>query len=198
MAKFLDSNGLLYLWTKIKALVPKNVSDLTNDSGYITSKDIPDGVKPSTAAPKMDGTASPGTSTAFSRGDHTHPSDTSKVDKVDGKGLSSNDFTTEEKNKLAGIAAGANKYTLPAATTSTVGGVKLSSSTSSTDETMAATPKAVKAAYDLANGKASKAATLATALPTPTPRRRSTGSCPARSTTRAPRTPIPRFPPQAT
>lgn len=30
-----------------------------------------------------------------------------KVDKVDGKGLSTNDYTTTEKNKLAGIAAGA-------------------------------------------------------------------------------------------
>ena len=36
-----------------------------------------------------------------------------KVDKVDGKGLSTNDFTTTEKNKLAGIAEGANKYTHP-------------------------------------------------------------------------------------
>lgn len=32
-----------------------------------------------------------------------------KVDKVSGKGLSTNDYTTAEKNKLAGIAAGANK-----------------------------------------------------------------------------------------
>lgn len=31
----------------------------------------------------------------------------SKVDKVDGKGLSSNDYTTAEKNKLSGIQAGA-------------------------------------------------------------------------------------------
>ena len=30
-----------------------------------------------------------------------------KVDKVDGKGLSTNDYTTAEKNKLSGIAAGA-------------------------------------------------------------------------------------------
>lgn len=30
-----------------------------------------------------------------------------KVDKVEGKGLSTNDYTTEEKNKLAGIAEGA-------------------------------------------------------------------------------------------
>ena len=32
-----------------------------------------------------------------------------KVDKVIGKGLSSNDYTTTEKNKLSGIADGANK-----------------------------------------------------------------------------------------
>ena len=36
-----------------------------------------------------------------------------KVDKVDGKGLSTNDYTTTEKNKLAGIASGANAYTHP-------------------------------------------------------------------------------------
>lgn len=35
-----------------------------------------------------------------------------KVDKVSGKGLSTNDYTTAEKNKLAGIAANANNYTL--------------------------------------------------------------------------------------
>lgn len=32
-----------------------------------------------------------------------------KVDKVDGKGLSTNDYTTEDKTKLAGVAAGATK-----------------------------------------------------------------------------------------
>ena len=36
-----------------------------------------------------------------------------KVDKVSGKGLSTNDFTTAEKNKLAAIAAGANNYVHP-------------------------------------------------------------------------------------
>lgn len=35
-----------------------------------------------------------------------------KVDKVEGKGLSTNDYTTEEKTKLAGIADGANKTTI--------------------------------------------------------------------------------------
>ena len=36
-----------------------------------------------------------------------------KVDKADGMGLSSNDYTTAEKNKLSGIADGANNYTHP-------------------------------------------------------------------------------------
>ena len=52
---------------------------------------------------------------------------TQKVDKVEGKGLSTNDYTTPEKNKLAAIEAEANKYVLPAATTSALGGVKIGS-----------------------------------------------------------------------
>lgn len=59
MAKFLDENGLLYLWGKLKNLF---------------------------------------------------------VAKEEGKGLSSNDFTDDEKTKLAGIASGANKYTHPSYT----------------------------------------------------------------------------------
>lgn len=39
-----------------------------------------------------------------------------KVDKVAGKGLSTNDYTTAEKTKLAGIVAGANKYVHPSYT----------------------------------------------------------------------------------
>lgn len=50
-----------------------------------------------------------------------------KVDKVEGKVLSTNDYTTPEKNKLAAIEAEANKYVLPAATASALGGVKIGS-----------------------------------------------------------------------
>ena len=57
--KYLDQNGLLYLWQKLKTLLG------------------------------------------------------GKVDKVEGKGLSTNDYTTAEKNKLSGIASGANNYTHP-------------------------------------------------------------------------------------
>lgn len=48
-----------------------------------------------------------------------------KVDKVAGKGLSTNDYTTAEKTKLAGIAAGANKYVHPSHTAATSGLYKI-------------------------------------------------------------------------
>ena len=60
-----------------------------------------------------------------------------KVDKVSGKGLSTNDYTTAEKNKLAGIADHANNYTLPAASGSVLGGVKVGFSTNSSDRNYA-------------------------------------------------------------
>lgn len=102
MAKFLDDNGLLYLWSKIKAIIPKKTSDLTNDSGFITSADVPEGAAASTTTPKMAGTAAVGSETAFARGDHVHPSDTTKVDKVEGKGLSTNDLTDALLSKFNG------------------------------------------------------------------------------------------------
>lgn len=49
----------------------------------------------------------------------------SKVDKVSGKGLSSNDFTAELKSKLSGIEAGANKYIHPAYTAKSAGMYKV-------------------------------------------------------------------------
>ena len=48
-----------------------------------------------------------------------------KVDKVEGKGLSTNDYTTAEKTKLAGIATGANKYVHPSHTAATSGLYKI-------------------------------------------------------------------------
>lgn len=80
------------------------------------------------------------THTEYAPIDHTHTGyategyvDThinGKVDKVDGKELSSNDYTDAEKTKLAGVATGANNYTLPTAGSS-LGGVKTTSTVSS-------------------------------------------------------------------
>ena len=44
-----------------------------------------------------------------------------KVDKIDGKGLSTHDFTTELKNKLDGIAENANNYSHPTHNAATSG-----------------------------------------------------------------------------
>lgn len=54
------------------------------------------------------------------------------VAKVEGKDLSSNDYTSVEKTKLAGIAVGANKYTLPTAAKDQLGGVKTTSTVTAT------------------------------------------------------------------
>lgn len=37
---YLDKTGLAYLWGKIKALIPTKTSDITNDSGYVTSTEV--------------------------------------------------------------------------------------------------------------------------------------------------------------
>lgn len=158
--KYLDYDGLLYFWQKIKATFVTDVtynstskkiqktkagsaSDVVTLSTVATSGSyndlsnkptIPSGVEKTTTTPLMDGTAAIGSETKFAAGDHVHPTDTSrasqsdfsdfvtaiedefegvaseldgKVDKVTGKGLSTNDYTTTEKNKLAGIAEGA-------------------------------------------------------------------------------------------
>lgn len=75
--------------------VPTKISDLTNDSGYITSADVPEGAAASTTTPKMNGTAAIGTETAFARGDHVHPKDTSKAN------LASPEFTGTPKAPTA-------------------------------------------------------------------------------------------------
>lgn len=59
--------------------VPTKTSDLTNDSDFITSADVPEGAAASTTTPKMNGTAATGTETAFARGDHVHPTDTTRA-----------------------------------------------------------------------------------------------------------------------
>ena len=75
--------------------VPTKTSDITNDSGYITSSSIPTAT---TTAPKMDGTASVGTETKWAKGDHVHPTDTTRVPttrKVNGHALSADVTVTK-------------------------------------------------------------------------------------------------------
>lgn len=52
---------------------------------------------------------------------------------------STNDFTSTEKTKLAGIAEGANNYTLPTAASNTKGGVKIGTGLTMNGEVLSAT-----------------------------------------------------------
>lgn len=88
---FLDQAGLGYLWAKItdaistsasttEKKIPSKVSQLENDAKYITLDEVPDGVAASTTVPKVDsGSGDVGTETAFARGDHVHPTDTTRL-----------------------------------------------------------------------------------------------------------------------
>ena len=132
----------------VDVTVPTKTSQIANDSGFITSADIPEGAAASTTSPLMAGEAAVGTEMAFARGDHRHPSDTSKVDKtttINGHALSASfDLTPEDvgaaaaehnhaeattsvagmmsaadKAKLDGIATGATKITVDTALSAT-------------------------------------------------------------------------------
>ena len=90
---------------------------------------IPEGAAPSSTTPKMDGTAATGTDTGFSRGDHVHPTDTSRA-------------PTSHASTATTYGTGSD---------SNYGHVKLSSATDGTSGTSggtAATPAAVKAVKD--------------------------------------------------
>ena len=65
---------------KVNVTVPTKTSELSNDSGFITEADVPEGASASTTTPLMDGTAAVGESVAFARGDHRHPTDTSRAE----------------------------------------------------------------------------------------------------------------------
>lgn len=52
---------------------------LTTNGTSVYWGSLPEGVSPSSTTPKMDGTATVGTETAFARGDHVHPVDDSRA-----------------------------------------------------------------------------------------------------------------------
>lgn len=56
--------------------IPSSTSDLVNDSGFITSSSVPSAY---TSTPLVDGIGSAGTATTWAKGDHVHPTDTSRA-----------------------------------------------------------------------------------------------------------------------
>ena len=89
--KYLDNNGLLYFWSSLKTLFGAKV-DKVDDKGLSTNDYTTDektkltniavgatANAPYTSTPAMDGTASAGSSANFAKGDHVHPTDTSRA-----------------------------------------------------------------------------------------------------------------------
>ena len=125
----------------------KNV--VTDANGKITTEakpTIPTGSSTATDI-KMNGTQSAGSSSNFAKADHVHPTDTSRA------AANHNHDGTYLKS-----------YTPPTGSTSQAGIVKLNSATNSTSTSEAATPSAVKSAYDLANHKTVTLTKLSTAF----------------------------------
>lgn len=81
--------------------IPTKTSQLTNDSGFLT--ELPEGTLNGYATESYVSTNYQPKGTYITQ----HQDISGKVDKEDGKGLSTNDYTTDEKNKLAGIEEGA-------------------------------------------------------------------------------------------
>lgn len=77
-----------------------------------------------------------------------------------GSGIDADMLDGKHGSAYANASHGHGASDLPSASTSAKGVVQLSTSTSSTSTSLAATPSAVKAAYDLANGKADSIATV--------------------------------------
>lgn len=102
--KFLDLTGAQHLKDKIVEKIPTKISEITNDSGFITIDQVPEGAVASTTTPKMNGTAAVGTEAGFSRGDHVHPTDTTRA--------AASDLTAEVTRAKA--AEGANTAAIEA------------------------------------------------------------------------------------
>nr|DAL08573.1 MAG TPA_asm: Head fiber protein [Caudoviricetes sp.] len=113
---------------KVNITVPTKTSDITNDSGFATETYVDTKVAgivnsaPETLDTLNELAEALGNDPNFATTMATELG--KKVDKVTGKGLSTNDYTTAEKDKLGGIEANANNYSLPVATSTALGGVK--------------------------------------------------------------------------
>jgi hypothetical protein len=105
-----------YTKTEVDSAIPTNVSDLTNDSGFQTGSQVDSkiAVLTSLAPATLDTFKEIADQLVTDEGAVTALTSvvSNKVDKVTGKGLSTEDYTTVEKTKLGGIATGAQVNTV--------------------------------------------------------------------------------------
>lgn len=107
-----------------------NISAFTNDAGYVTSEDIPEGASAYTGTISAVSTAaSSGSSNGFARGDHVHNITKTTIDSTLGTGSGTTKFyredgswatpnyiaNTDEKLKIAAVTSGTTYYPIVAA-----------------------------------------------------------------------------------
>ena len=125
---FPDKTGTVALTDDIPT-VPTNVSAFTNDAGYITDSDIPEGASAYTGTPSaVSTTASTGTSNAFARGDHVHDITSSTITSA----LGYTPYNSTNPNGYI-TASHTSTYSLPLAASGTRGGVQIGYSESGTN-----------------------------------------------------------------
>ena len=107
-----------YLKMQIRALYFGELSYRTKDFSTEGST-WSEWIKFETGANKVTSMSSSSTNTQYPTAKAVYDALLTKVDKVEGKVLSTNDYTTAEKNKLAGIEAQANKTVVDSALSST-------------------------------------------------------------------------------
>ena len=91
----------------LNGAIPTKTSDLTNDKNFATTQEVANAVGAITVPTK--------TSQLTNDSNFVKVNDTAfinKVDKEDGKGLSEENFTAAEKNKLSGLSAPTEKAIL--------------------------------------------------------------------------------------
>lgn len=84
------------------ANVPTKTSDLTNDSNFVNQTQLTSAIAAVDIPTK---TSDLTNDSGFTTTSAMNAALANKVDVVSGKGLSTNDYTTDEKNKLAGLSA---------------------------------------------------------------------------------------------
>lgn len=95
-----------------RVFTARDLNDLQNNVNALNSDKAPTSSVPAatTTSPKMDGTAAVGSETAYAKGDHVHPTDTSRQAKITASGLLKGDGNGGVTAAVAGT-----DYVLPSA-----------------------------------------------------------------------------------
>lgn len=103
--------------------IPTNISAFTNDSGYITSADVPEGASAYTGTiSAVSTTASNGSSNGFARGDHVHNITSATI--VSALGFTPISTDSDENVKSTAVTAATTNYIVGSTTsTTTTGGL---------------------------------------------------------------------------